>query len=126
MTMHKITEKLRRKNKDQYRLLGICIFLSMLLVSSFAMMFFSPSIQEALPPGGDTRKLMWLMLVAVAVGCLLFTLYGSSLFFRQKSREFGVMLALGAEKKELSRQLFSELCASVGIYILSGLAAALI
>ena len=125
MTMHKITEKLRKKNKDQYRLLGICIFLSMLLVSSFAMMFFSPSIQEALPPGGDTRKLMWLMLVAVAVGCLLFTLYGSSLFFRQKSREFGVMLALGAEKKELSRQLFSELRASVGIYILSGLAAAL-
>ena len=62
MTMSSITAKLRRKNQDQYRLLGICIFLSVLLVSSFTIMFFSPSIQEFLPQGGDTRKLMWLML----------------------------------------------------------------
>ncbi len=121
MTMHKITEKLRRQNKDQYRLLGICIFLSVLLVSSFTLMFFSPSIQEFLPPGGDTRKLMWLMLGVVVIGCLLFTLYGSGLFFRRKSREFGVMLALGAQKKELARQLSAELAAVVGKYIFSGI-----
>lgn len=121
MTMHKITAKLRRQNKDQYRLLGICIFLSVLLVASFALMFFSPSIQEFLPPGGDTRKLMWLMLGVVAIGCLLFTLYGSGLFFRGKSREFGVMLALGAQKKELARQLSAELAAVVGKYILAGM-----
>ncbi len=121
MTMHKITAKLRRQNKDQYRLLGICIFLSVLLVASFALMFFSPSIQEFLPPGGDTRKLMWLMLGVVAIGCLLFTLYGSGLFFRGKSREFGVMLALGAQKKELARQLAAELAAVVGKYILAGM-----
>ena len=28
MTMNKILEKLRKENKDQYRILGICIFLS--------------------------------------------------------------------------------------------------
>lgn len=121
MTMSSITAKLRSKNQDQYRLLGICIFLSVLLVSSFTMMFFSPSIQESLPPGGDTRKLMWLMLGVVSVGCLIFTLYGSSLFFRKKSREFGVMLALGQEKWKLSRQLLKELSAVVGKYIFSGL-----
>lgn len=121
MTMSKITAKLRRKNRDQYRLLGICIFLSVLLVSSFTMMFFSPSIQEFLPPGGDTRKLMWLMLGVVGIGCLIFTLYGSSLFFRRKSREFGVLLALGAEKKELARQLSGELAAVVGKYIFFGI-----
>lgn len=121
MTMSSITAKLRRKNQDQYRLLGTCIFLSVLLVSSFAMMFFSPSIQESLPPGGDTRKLMWLMLGVVSVGCLIFTLYGSSLFFRKKSREFGVMLALGQDKRKLSRQLWADLSAVAGKYILSGL-----
>ena len=42
MTMNKILEKLRKENKDQYRILGICIFLSILLVSSYAMMYFSP------------------------------------------------------------------------------------
>lgn len=125
MTMNKIAAKLRCKNNGQYRLLGICIFLSVLLVSSFTMMFFSPSIQEFLPPGGDTRKLMWLMLGVVSIGCLLFTLYGSSLFFRKKSREFGVMLALGAPKKELARQLAGELAAVTGKYILGGILSAI-
>lgn len=121
MTMSKIAAKLRNKNSGQYRLLGVCIFLSVLLVSSFTMMFFSPSIQTFLPPGGDTRKLMWLMLGVVVIGCLIFTLYGSSLFFRKKSREFGVMLALGAQKKELARQLARELTAVAGKYILGGI-----
>ena len=124
MTMNRITGKLRRKNQDQYRLLGVCIFLSVLLVSSFTMMFFSPSIQGTLPPGGDTRKLMWLMLAVVAIGCVLFTLYGSSLFFRKKSREFGVMLALGADRQELARQLMGELSVFAGTYIFSGILAA--
>ncbi|MCI8560487.1 MAG: ABC transporter permease [Dorea sp.] len=121
MTMSNITAKLRQKNEDQYRLLGICIFLSVLLVSSFTMMFFSPAVQKFLPPGGDTRKLMWLMLGVVSIGCLIFTLYGSSLFFRKKSREFGVMLALGQEKKELSRELLREIAAVVGKYIFFGM-----
>lgn len=124
MTMNRITARLRRKNQDQYQLLGICIFLSVLLVSSFTMMFFSPSIQGFLPPGGDTRKLMWLMLGVVAIGCVIFTLYGSSLFFRKKSREFGVMLALGSDKQELARQLMGELSAVAGKFIFFGILSA--
>lgn len=120
MTMSKIMTKLCRKNQEQYRLLGVCVFLSVLLVSSFTMMFFSPSIQEFLPSGGDTRKLMWLLLGVVTVGCLIFTLYGGSLFFRKKSREFGVFLALGARKKILARQLAKEVAFVVGRYILLG------
>ena len=95
MTMNKILEKLRKENKDQYRILGICIFLSILLVSSYAMMYFSPAIQKMLPEGGDTRKLCWLMFGVTVAGCTIFTIYGSSLFFKYKSREFGVLLALG-------------------------------
>lgn len=121
MTMSKITAKLRKKNRDQYLLLGICIFLSVILVTSFTMMYFSPSIQELLPPGGDTRKLMKLMMGVVMIGCLIFTLYGSSLFFRKKSREFGVMLALGEERGTLAGQLAKELAAVVVKYVLSGI-----
>lgn len=121
MTMSKITAKLRKKNRDQYLLLGICIFLSVILVTSFTMMYFSPSIQELLPPGGDTRKLMNLMMGVVMIGCLIFTLYGSSLFFRKKSREFGVMLALGEERGALAGQLAKELAAVVVKYVLSGI-----
>ena len=121
MTMSRITAKLRKKNRDQYLLLGICIFLSGIMVTSFTMMYFSPSIQELLPPGGDTRKLMKLMMGVVMIGCLIFTLYGSSLFFRKKSREFGVMLALGEERGALAGQLAKELAAVVVKYVLSGI-----
>ena len=61
MTMNKIMGKLRRHNKNQYTLLGICVFLSVLLVTSFTLMYFSPTVQGLLPEGGDTRKLSWLM-----------------------------------------------------------------
>ena len=121
MTMSKIMAKLCKKNREQYRLLGVCVFLSVLLVSSFTMMYFSPSIQEFLPSGGDTRKLMWLLLGVVTVGCLIFTLYGGSPFFRNKSREFGVMLALGARKKMLAGQLAKEVAFVVLRYILLGI-----
>lgn len=124
MTMNKIMAKLRKCNKGQYRLLGLCIFLSVLLVTSFTLMFFSPSVQKFLPSGGDTRKLMWLMLGVVVIGCLLFTLYGSHLFFRNKSREYGVMMAMGEQKRNLARQLAGELVSVVGKYVLSGMLAA--
>lgn len=114
MTMNKIMGKLRRKNKKQYTLLGICIFLSVLLVTSFTLMYFSPTVQKLLPQGGDTRKLSWLMMGVTFLGCTVFTFYGANLFFRHKSREIGVLLALGERKKKLGKCLARE----VGIVIM--------
>ena len=101
MTRNKIFAKLRRKNKGQYGILAFCIFLSVLLLTAFALMYFGPTVQEFLPEGGDTRKLAILLLGATAVGCAIFTLYASILFFRYKSREYGIFLALGEQKKTL-------------------------
>ncbi len=53
MTMNKIMGKLRRHNKNQYTLLGICVFLSVLLVTSFTLMYFSPTVQGLLPEGEE-------------------------------------------------------------------------
>ena len=103
MTRNKIFAKLRRKNKGQYGILAFCI----------------PTVQEFLPEGGDTRKLAILLLGATAVGCAIFTLYASILFFRYKSREYGIFLALGEQKKTLGTMLFKELA------LLAGAAAAL-
>lgn len=114
MTMNKIMGKLSRKNKNQYTLLGICIFLSVLLVTSFTFMYFSPTVQELLPQGGDTRKLSWLMMGVTFLGCTVFTFYGANLFFRHKSREIGVFLALGEQKRKLGKCLARE----VGIVII--------
>ncbi len=109
MTMNSIFRKLRSGSKKQYRLLGFCIFLSVFLISSFSFMYFGPTVQDFLPEGGDTRKLAVLLLGVTVAGCCIFTVYASSLFFRFKSREYGIFLALGEPKKNLRKVLFYEL-----------------
>ncbi len=121
MTMNKIMAVLRRYNKGQYRLVGICVFLSVLLVTSFSIMYFSPTVQTLLPEGGDTRKLALLMLGVTIIGCTVFTVYGANLFFKYKSHDFGVFLALGETKSRLAKCLAVELAAVISKYTLLGL-----
>lgn len=121
MTLHNIFSKLRKQNKGQYLMLGFCIALSVLLVTSFALMYMGPTVQDILPEGGDTRKMASLLLGITIVGCLIFTVYASGLFFRYKSREYGVLLALGTPKRALKPLLFQELAFLTGISSVIGL-----
>ena len=102
--MNKIYKKLRQNTKGQYYLLSFCVFLSVLLVTSFSLMYFGPTVQDFLPEGGDTRKMAVLLLGVTAVGCFVFTVYAFGLFFRFKAREYGILMALGTEKKQLKSQ----------------------
>lgn len=121
MTMNKVYQKLRKNSKGQYALLSFCIFLSVVLITSFALMYFGPTVQEFLPQGGDTRKIASLLFGVTAVGCFIFTVYASQLFFRFKAREYGILMALGLEKKTLRSLLMKELCILAGVSSLAGL-----
>lgn len=125
MTMNKLFGKLRKQNKGQYTILAFCIALSVLLITSFTLMYLGPTVQNFLPEGGDTRKLANLLLGVTVVGCTIFTLYAASLFFRYKSREYGTLLALGAQKKVLAKLLLHELTFITTVSLLIGLALAL-
>ena len=50
-----------------------------------------------------------MVFVLAVIGCAVFTAYAAGLFFRQKSRETGVFLALGASRKQLRRELGKDL-----------------
>lgn len=119
--MNKIYKKLRKNTKGQYYLLSFCVFLSVLLVTSFSLMYFGPTVQAFLPEGGDTRKMASLLLGVTAVGCFVFTVYASGLFFRFKAREYGILMALGTEKRQLKRLLFQELSVVTALSSLMGL-----
>ncbi len=125
MTMHNIWKSLQSKSRGQYRLLGLCTFLSVLLLASFSLMYYGPTVQNFLPEGGDTRKMASLLLAVTAVACFIFTLYASSLFFRNKSREYGILMALGLPKKKLQRLLIRELSLLCAVSCLAGLLFAL-
>lgn len=109
-TFSDVYQTLRRKNKKQYALLCACLFFSVLLISSYISIMRSPTVLSVLPEGGDSRKQVMMIFVLTMIGCGVFSLYAASLFFRQKSKEFGVFLALGTSPKILTRQIRKELC----------------
>lgn len=100
---------LRRRNKGQYALLAGCCFFSVLLITAYACMMRAPTILAVLPEGGDSRKQVMMIFALAVIGCAVFTTYAAGLFFRQKSRETGVFLALGATRCQLQKEMNKEL-----------------
>ncbi|MDR3767181.1 MAG: ABC transporter permease [Butyricicoccus sp.] len=100
---------LRRKNRKNYLLLMGCCFFSVLLITAYVSMMRSPTVLTVLPEGGDSRKQVMMIFVLAVIGCAVFTAYASGLFFRSKSRETGIFLALGATKAQIRHLLFTDL-----------------
>ena len=105
MTLQNLWKKLRKYNRKDYRQFQFVILFAEMLISSYLMMLFSPLVQKALPDGGDTIKIATLVFGIAVVGCFVFVWYAARLFLRYKSREIGIFLALGAEKREFVRRL---------------------
>ena len=108
-TFSQVYSLLRRKNKGQYALLAGCSFFSVLLITAYVCMMRSPTILSVLPVGGDSRKQVMMVFVLAVIGCAVFTTYAAGLFFRQKSREIGVFLALGVTRHQLQWEIGKEL-----------------
>lgn len=111
--LHSVFSALRKNGKGQYKLLSGCLFFATLLITAFCMIMYSPTVQNTLPEGGDSRKQVMMVFVLAVIGCGAFSVYASGLFFRYKSRETGTLLALGAGRKVLERQLRREVLSLV-------------
>lgn len=109
MTLFNILGKLRKHNKGNYKQFNFCLFLSVMLVSTLLFFVFSPFVQSRLPIGGDSRKMIYMIFAAAVVGCILFGAYATGLFLRFKSREIGVLMALGTEKNILAKELIKDI-----------------
>lgn len=116
--MIKMERKLQHADRKHARLYLFCNFIALMIISSYAGMMFSPTVQTAFPPGGDSRKQMDGIFILTLTGCVVFTIYAASLFFRHKSAQLGILMALGASRKRLVPGLFRE------VLFLSGLSSA--
>lgn len=82
-TMQSMERKLQKADRKQASLYLFCNFISLMLISAYSAMMFSPTILGILPEGGDSRKQMYAIFVLSLFGCVIFTIYASSLFFRK-------------------------------------------
>lgn len=119
--LHQVFSALRNKGKGQYKLLSGCLFFGSLLITAFCMLMDSPTVQNTLPQGGDSRKQVMMIFVLAVIGCAAFSVYAAGLFFRYKSRECGVFLALGISRRALGLQLRREVLGLAAGACVSGL-----
>lgn len=122
--MQSLEKKLQIADRKQAVLYLFCNFVSLMLITAYTAVMFSPTVLNILPTGGDSRKQMYAIFVLALVGCVVFTIYASTLFFRKKSRQLGILMALGASRKRLAPGLFREVlllsCASSFAGIIAG------
>lgn len=117
--------KLQKADRKQAALYLFCNFVSLLLITAYSAMMFSPTVLLVLPEGGDSRKQMIAIFVLALFGCVVFTIYASHLFFRKKAKQLGTLMALGASRRWIAPGLFREVITLSGFSSLLGIAAGL-
>lgn len=123
MTLKNLEKKLQKADVKQARLYLFCNFISLLLITAYSAMMLSPTVLLVLPEGGDSRKQMVAIFVLALFGCVVFTIYASSLFFRKKAKQLGTLMALGASGRRLLPGLLREVLTLSSLSSLAGIAA---
>ncbi len=123
INMQQMEQKLRKADRKQSRLYLFCNFMALMIISAYSALMLSPTVQKVFPEGGDSAKQMYMIFVMTLVGCVVFTIYALGLFFRHKSGQLGVLMALGASRKRLAPGLFREVILLSGMSAIAGTAA---
>lgn len=106
--MKELEARLRRTDRKQAGLYLLCNFISLMLMTAYSALMFSPTVLNIFPEGGDSLRQLYMIFIMTLFGCTVFTVYAASLFFRKKSRQLGILMALGASRKNLAPGLFRE------------------
>lgn len=121
--MKAMEKKLRRADRKHSLLYLFCNFTALMIISAYSALMCSKTIQTVFPDGGDSRKQMYAIFVMTLVGCVVFTIYAAGLFFRHKSRQLGILMAMGASRKCLLPGLFHEVVSLSSFSAAAGIAA---
>lgn len=123
MNLRQMEQKLQKADRKQARLYLFCNFIALMIISAYSALMLSPTVQKVFPEGGDSAKQMYMIFVMTLVGCVVFTIYALRLFFRHKSGQLGVLMALGASRKRLAPGLYREVVFLSGVSAIAGTAA---
>lgn len=120
INMKQMEEKLQKADRKQSRLYLFCNFTALAIISAYSALMLSPTVQRVFPEGGDSRKQMYMIFVMTLAGCVVFTIYALGLFFRHKSGQLGILMAIGTSRRRLAPGLFREVMLLSGMSAIAG------
>ena len=121
MTLNGIIKKLIKNNKGQYGILIGSIIFAVMMIGSYGIIQFSPTVTDVLVAGGSTMMITLTMFLFTVIGTFAFVMYAHSLFLKYKSREIGVFISLGIKRSYVKKIVVKELTIVVAIATLIGL-----
>ena len=121
MTLNEISRKLIKNNRKQYALFFFSVLFSIIMTGAYGVLQYSPTITNVLADGGSTQTISQGMFFGSMLGIVVFLVYADVLFLKYKSREIGIFLSLGIDRRSVQKIIIREFTALFRIAALLGL-----
>lgn len=121
MTLNEISRKLFKNNRKQYGLFFFSIVFSLAMIGAYGVLQYSPTVTNVLIDGGSTQTISQAMFFGSMLGIIVFLIYADSLFLKYKSREIGIFLSLGIDRRSVQKIIVKEYTLLFQIAALTGL-----
>lgn len=121
MTLNEISRKLFKNNRKQYGLFFFSIVFSLAMIGAYGVLQYSPTVTNVLIDGGSTQTISQAMFFGSMLGIIVFLVYADSLFLKCKSREIGIFLSLGIDRRSVQKIIVKEYTLLFQIAALTGL-----
>ena len=121
MTLNDVSRKLFKNNRKQYGLFFFSIIFSVAMTGAYGVLQYSPTVTHVLVDGGSTQTISQAMFLGSMLGIVVFLVYADSIFLKYKSREIGIFLSLGIDRRSVQRIIVREYTLLFQIAALIGL-----
>ena len=121
MTLNEISRKLIKNNRKQYALFFFSVLFSVMMTGAYGVLQYSPTITNVLVDGGSTQTISQGMFFGSMLGIVVFLVYADALFLKYKSREIGIFLSLGIDRRSVQKIIIKEFTTLFQIAALLGL-----
>ena len=121
MTLNDISRKLFKNNRKQYGLFFFTVVFSIAMTGAYGVLQYSPTVTNVLIDGGSTQTISQAMFLGSMLGIIVFLVYADSIFLKYKSREIGIFLSLGINRRSVQKIIVKEYTLLFQIAALLGL-----
>nr|WP_303007455.1 ABC transporter permease [uncultured Anaerostipes sp.] len=108
-------------NRKQYGLFFFSIVFSIAMTGAYGVLQYSPTVTNVLVDGGSTQTISQAMFFGSMLGIVVFLVYADSIFLKYKSREIGIFLSLGIDRRSVQKIVVKEYTFLFQIAALGGL-----